>query len=113
MDDSKKKQSVTLQQSFEEIMSSLRSLGAQIAPHLGFIYVIIMLLSITMVVYSVTQIMQLTNTPSSTPTTSSAGDYTITFDKKIILKIESLNSATAPNSTIPGGRINPFSEGVY
>lgn len=102
------------QQSIADITASLRSLMIKVSPHLGFTYLVFMLIGITTVVYVVSQTMQSTDVGQGTVTNQKMNEYVIPFDQTTISKLRTLNSDnTSPVVSVPSGRINPFSESVY
>lgn len=104
----------SMQQSIVELQTALSEFWAKITPHLGFIYLTFMLISITFVVYLVTQTMQSTDIGQGAATNEKATEYVIPFDKTTIEKVEVLsNENSSPTIALPAGRINPFSESVY
>lgn len=114
MIDDQSKPKPTMQQSLAELETSARSLWVKVSPHLGFIYLTLMLLGITFVVYLVTQTMGSTDIGQGTVTNQKATEYVIPFDKTTIAKVEALsNENSSPTIVLPTGRINPFSESVY
>lgn len=103
-----------MQQSIAELTSSLRSFGAKLMPHIGFIHLVIVLAGITAVVYMVSQTVQSTDVGAGTATNEKLNEYVIPFDQATITKIKDLSSHTSsPDASLPHGRINPFSESVY
>lgn len=104
----------TLQQSFASTVAMVQPVVQKIIPHLGFAFLICMLLGVTAVVFLVGQTMQLTSTGEDTATSQALSEYAIPSDQATISKLQALsNDNTSPNITLPGGRINPFSESVY
>lgn len=107
-------QKLTMKQSIADMTASLRSLMAKVSPHLGFIYLALILIGITSVVYIVSQTMQSTDVGQGTVTNQKMNEYVIPFDQTTVSKLKSLGSDNgSPNATLPHGRINPFSESVY
>lgn len=104
----------TLRQSFNDLLISLKTFGAKISPHFGFIYFALMLAGITAVVYITTQTMQSTDVGQGTEANQKMSEYTITFDQSTITKLKTLSGENnSPTITLPSGRINPFSESIY
>jgi exopolysaccharide biosynthesis protein len=97
-------------------MVSLHGLVSKVAPHLGFIYLALVLTGITATVYIVNQTMQSTDPGQGTVTKEKATEYVslFNFDTATVNKIRQLTTTSGnTDSSLPSGRINPFSESVY
>ena len=104
----------TIDQSLKTFGVWLRATTQKIAPHFGFIYLSIMLVGITGVVYIVSQTMQSTDTGEGIGSTEKLSAYTMSFDRTTITKVQTLSNQNGSlDVTLPSGRINPFSESVY
>lgn len=104
----------TFDESLKTLVAWLRSTVQKIAPHFGFIYLIVMLIGITAVVYIVSLTMQSTDIGEGTATNEKLSEYTIVFDRATIAKVQTLSNQNGSlNVALPSGRINPFSESVY
>jgi exopolysaccharide biosynthesis protein len=114
MNNNANKPKPSVQQSLAEFTASLRSFGAKVMPHIGFIHLVIVLAGITTVVFMVSQTIQSTDVGAGTATSERLNEYSIPFDQATITKIKDLSSHTStPSAALPHGRINPFSESVY
>lgn len=106
----------SMQQSMADLVLAIRSLTSKVVPHLGFIYLSLMLLGITTVVYLVGQAMQSSEIGQASITKEKEAEYTslFVFDPTTLKQIKTLgNENSSAAMTLPSGRINPFSESVY
>ena len=96
MADSTKLTKKTVQQLYADTVVSLRKVGQQVLPRLGYIYILLLVCSLAYVV------------PGADITTT---NFTMSFDTATIAKVKALNgNTTNMNVSLPSGRINPFAE---
>lgn len=105
----------TMQQSIADLTGKLRTISAKVLPHFGFIYLSLILVGITAVIYLVGQTMQSSDVGNAAITKEKEGEYTtlFLFDPTTRMQIKNLSDDNNSTATLPHGRINPFSESVY
>ena len=117
MADSTKLTKKTVQQLYADTVVSLRKVGQQVLPRLGYIYILLLVCSLAYVVSTVNQTFDSADALSSSDTAPLPGaditttNFTMSFDTATIAKVKALNgNTTNMNVSLPSGRINPFAE---
>lgn len=107
----------TISQQLADMKGSLRKIGQQISPRLGYFYILLLVCAVAYVVSTVNQTFDQSGTISSDATSSQnaqntdSTNFTFSFDAATVAKVKALSSG-ASNMTVslPSGRINPFAE---